>query len=287
MKTRVFNHRYFIGGTALLVFLIFISSLRPATAQSRKSEKANTTAPEAKKTEKIIVIDEDGNSTTYYEGSIPSSLKKTLEGTVAASAEALERAPGMADALLRDLDLSSLAREVTTTLSAVRISDLAAVADQALDNIDWKGINREVDYTLTEIHRELSNPQMKRDLRTRLLDAQDALTIVADDASMDIAAAREELLKARKELSNTRTSQKDVSSDLSDNSYDTMLDEMEADGLIKRSKGFDIRKSDAGLYINGQAQSNRIYNKYSHFLREKNVSVTGKDDSLTIELKKR
>lgn len=274
-----------LAGTLLLIAAAVIW-LSPLAAKTKDKETKDS-PPRA---EKIIVIDESGNRTTYFTDELSSSTRRTIEKSVRSGSKDLERISRLADALLEDLDLSGLTREVTRTLSEVRVSDFAAIADRALEDIDWEGINLEVDRTLDDIHRELNDPRLKKDMKGRLQETQEELELVIDDASVDIATAREELIDARKELRSIRAAKEQdengIYSKENDNSYTEMLARMETEGLIDRNKEFSISKSGADLFINGQAQPDRVYNKYNKYLKEKNISIKGQNDAIVIELKK-
>jgi hypothetical protein len=111
--------------------------------------------------------------------------------------------------------------------------------------------------------------------------------MTADDARTDIVTAREELVAAHRELSAVRRENgKDNGYIPSSNSYDRMLQIMEKEGLIDRTKGFDIKKSGTELYINGVAQPNRIYYEYRPYLGAENISINGDQYKITIELRK-
>ena len=68
------------------------------------------------------------------------------------------------------------------------------------------------------------------------------------------------------------------------NDYDVMLDKMDSEGLIDRSRSFKIRKEDGELYINGEMQSDAVYNHYRKYLHGKKVIVKGKKGDLSISV---
>jgi hypothetical protein len=284
MKTKTSQYKYMLGGVAALLVIVALIWLTPAIARESKARKEK----QAAKTEKVIIIDEDGNRTTYYTDELPSSVRKTIDATVEAGGRTTGSVLKLADAVISDLDVSGLTREVTRTLAAVRLSDFTAEVDRALEDIDWDGINMEVDRTLDDLHRELNNPMLRRDLKVRLEEAQDELAMAADGMGDDISQAREELVSARRELAAARTEtrgKEDITSNPEDNSYEAMLKQMEADELIAKAEGFDIKKSGNELLINGRSQPDKVFNKYQRYLKGKDVTIKGDTEGTTIQLK--
>ena len=284
MKTKTSQHKYVVGGVVALLVIVALIWLTPAIAREHKARKEKLAA----KTEKVIIIDEDGNRTTYYTDDLPSSVRKTIDATVEAGGRTTGSVLKLADAVIRDFDVSGLTREVTRTLAEVRLSDFTAEVDRALEDIDWNGINMEVDRTLDDLHRELNNPRLRKDLKVRLEEAQDELAMAADGMGSDLSRAREELVTARKELAAARSetkAKKEMSTSVEDNSYEAMLEQMEGDGLIDKAGGFDIKKSGNELLINGKSQPDKVFNKYQRFLKGKDVTINGDSEGTTIQLK--
>lgn len=66
--------------------------------------------------------------------------------------------------------------------------------------------------------------------------------------------------------------------------YDAMLEKMEHDGLIDRSAKYSVRKENDELYINGEQQPAKVYDKYSRYLSDKSVTIKGYKGSLEIRV---
>ena len=64
-----------------------------------------------------------------------------------------------------------------------------------------------------------------------------------------------------------------------------MLKEMEKEGLLNRRDGFTVKKSGKRLYINGQAQTAKVYSKYRGYLKGNHVVIKGDDEDLTIKIR--
>ena len=65
--------------------------------------------------------------------------------------------------------------------------------------------------------------------------------------------------------------------------FNAMLDEMAKDGLIDRDD-YKIKKEGGELYIDGKRQPETVYQKYRHYLREKNMTLKGKGNVISIAI---
>lgn len=64
--------------------------------------------------------------------------------------------------------------------------------------------------------------------------------------------------------------------------YHTMLDRMEADGLIDQDRGYAIAHSNGRLKINNKEQSEDVRRKYRAFLDGKTIAISGSRNNLSI-----
>ena len=66
--------------------------------------------------------------------------------------------------------------------------------------------------------------------------------------------------------------------------YEAMLNKMEHDKLIDRSKSYKVVKEDGALFINGEKQPESIYSKYSQYLKDKSINIKGHKGNLSISV---
>jgi len=262
---------------AILVLLLVASAiwLTPALAQNKKQAQQ-----EPGKTKKVIIIDEHGNKTEYVDmDHLPSSIRATTDLAIAGSAMRL------ADDILREIDVPGITREITGTLASVRVSDITAQVDQALSEVDWNVVNYEVQRAMDEVKRELNDPEVRADVKESLRAAQEDLAAASAHAKRDLSRARRELREANGNLEQARATQERFDMSVNGN-VGRMLDRMEDEGLIDRHDGFDVRKTDGRLYINGEEQSYNVQDTYDKYLGNGDISVAGKDNDVTVRMKK-
>jgi len=277
MKTQSLKRgNYAISAIVVLIVVALAIWLTPSLAQNKKNSLEQTA-----KTKKIIIIDEDGNQTEYNDlNKLPSSVKATTDLAVASAGSAMK----LADDVLRAIDVPGITREVTRTLSEVRVSDIAARVDMALSEVNWNDVNREIEQAINDVRNELNDPGVKEEVKANLRSAQEDLADASASVKTDVAKARRELREARYNLS--RASEAEEKFDVSvDNNIDKMLDRMEYEGLIDRREGFGISKQDGRLYINGEEQGNNVYDSYGKYLGTRNITIEGINDDVTIKMK--
>lgn len=266
---------YLIPGVLVLLVVALAIWLTPVWAQNKREKQG-----QAAKTKKIIIIDENGNQTEYNDlDKLPSSIKATTDLAVASAGSAM----ALADGILKAIDVPGITREVTTTLSEVKVSDIAARIDMALSEVNWSNVNREVERAMDDVRSELNDPAVKEEVKASLRAAQQDLADASASVKTDVATARRRLQEARLDL--TKASEAAASEISVDSNVDRMLDKMEYEGLIDRRDGFEICKQGNRLYINGEEQGSRVYGSYERYLGNGDITIEGIDDDVTIRMK--
>lgn len=308
MKKQPLNYSHLLL-TILIVstLVVSIAWFTPAFAQEkRKPAKKEERKPEIVKKEKIVVVDDNGERKEYNStDELPLELQKTLKESLDASGKALDVAGVALDATgkaLAEIDIASITKNVSETLKDIDWEGISEEVNNAMKDVDWDEINREVEEGLREAGKELKDPKLKEEIRVKIRKAQaearrameeghrdmEEARRDMEDARKDMADAREDMAKERAEAAKHRAVVRvmhDRSSSKGGYSYENMLKKMDSDGLIDRDRNFTIKKYDDQLYINGEEQSRRVYEKYAPYLKGDNIIIKGRGDNLRIRVR--
>lgn len=161
-------------------------------------------------------------------------------------------------------------------------------ASRELKNIDWVMIEKQVNDGLAEAQEAMNSPEVKREIRKSMEIARKETAKAMDEARLSMDQAREETRKAieeaRRDMEEKRRDMQEKANTARSNSYDKMLSQMDADGLIDRDQKFRVEKKDDRLYINGEAQSDAVYNKYKSYLKGDQIKIKGSANTLSIDI---
>lgn len=295
---------------ALAVSVIWLT---PAFAQGRKAKKEKQSTTEgtaAPKVDRVIVIDENGKRTEYNSNDdLPEAVKETIaKSTKAAEAATIAGTATAAQALkvaeeaLKQVDPVAISQTVQEALKAVDVEAVTTEVNKALSSVEWEKVNAEIQRGMEEVKRELNDPKVREEVKASLRQAERELAHASEVSGRDMERARTDMERARADMERSRNDMAvaarvprayssirtgDDSDDemvVTSNSYSKMLKEMERDGLIDRREGYEIRKKKNKLYINGELQSEQVYNRYSKYLNGKNISIAGDKENLSISV---
>jgi len=296
---------------------------RKGDKEKEKTENAAPVATQT--TEKVIVIDKNGKRTEYTStDELPEKVKETIrqsKGTAAADMKTAQEALEMAEATLQGVDPIIITKEVTRAMSEVDWEEINDEVERAMKEVDWTKINADVDKALKQAGKQLDDPEVRKAVQRALENARAQGMAARAEAPRAIVEAREALASARREMAAAKAGSASEGEDdrkpkkrkivtvvappavpvpgrayatpvtgysysySSPGGYDRMLKEMEKDGLLKRRDGFTVKKSGKKLYINGHAQTAKVYNKYRKYLKGSQVVVKGEDEDLTIKIR--
>lgn len=306
----------FTVSLAVLLAVSFIW-LTPALAQSKK-DKDKTTQPTASATpvadsakvvkrERITITDPGGDKRTYNSmDEVPEADRKKLD-----------------DASGKDEEHEVVVNKIITDGSKEEVIDIGKTISEAMAEVDWTQINKDINSAMSEVHtalREVDWDKVTADTKVAMEESHKAMEEAkkkmaeidwnkidaetkkameeAKIAMVEAEKAMEESAKAMKALpppppmppavrARTIAPRPPVMALPSGgrNSYERMLDRMEADGLIDRSKKFKVEKKNDALYIDGDKQSPETYRRYSRFLSGGSVSIKGNKGSLEIKVR--
>lgn len=177
------------------------------------------------------------------------------------------------DEQLQHMDFSNVQKEVDLALKDVDPGKITAEVDEALKKVDWKGMDRKMQKRfeeerkvhLAEAKKQVENAKVqmeeqKRTMRMAIpkIDTK-KIRIQTEEAMKN---ARKSIEKAKEELQNMGGFTK----------------ELEADGLIDKSKSYKIEVKEGELYINGTKQSKETSEKYRRYYKKDNFTINMNGD---------
>lgn len=291
----------------------------------KEKEKTEKAAPVATRTtERVIVIDKNGKRTEYTNtDELPEKLKETIQQskeTAAAGVKTAEEALELAEATVQGIDPIIITKEVTRAMNEVDWEEINEEVESAMKEVDWTRINAEVDKAMKQAGKQLDDPKVRREVQRALENARAQGMAARAEAPLAIAEAREAVAAARREMAAARAESASEGEDRkttkrkivtvvapqalpgqgrayaapvtgysysysNSGEYDRMLKEMEKEGLLNRRDGFTVKKSGKRLYINGQAQTAKVYSKYRGYLKGNHVVIKGDGEDLTIKIR--
>jgi hypothetical protein len=266
--------------------VLTLAAFSPSWGQKRKAAGKVVHSDTVQKT-RIIVID-NGVRTEYKdEKDVPAAVRQRLDDAMPDDQENHFRSES--EHGLRHLSeaIANVASDSLHLVIAKALKDLKehpierdiANALAEVNKIDWNSIRAEVSEGLRAAQKELNDPAFQKKIRTELQVA----SVEAEKGRKEAEKALREL-RVRKMISVTNSEDGDARRGFRHDEVQDMLDQMEADQLIDRDQGFDIWKKGDELLIDGQAQSGKTFRKYSRYLREREVRISGGRNRLSVSV---
>ena len=261
---------------AIIAITFSVAAYTPSFAQKSKKDKgADTAKKQSTYVYKTVTIDSNGNkkvtSKTTHEpvkeedddvhvnvsingDDYSKDVKKIVNDIVKASRDA-----AMA---MTDIDKHKLEIEIEK-------------AEKEIDLVDWEGIKVEINKSIKEVDDEINDPKLRKEIKIEI--------------KKNLEQAKEELENVSREMKHKNVAiaiagDGDNQYRPNANDFDAMLDKMESEHLIDRSRSFKIKKENDELYINGEKQSNSVYDNYKRYLHGKTVIIKGKKGDLSISI---
>jgi hypothetical protein len=167
-------------------------------------------------------------------------------------------------------------------------------ARKELEDVNWDEIGAEIAQALASVEKELHMEEMGKEVRIEIKKELEKSKAALKDAKRDIEKSKKEIAQSRKEIAYAhavtdgkgRASAKAGDAEVTTDSdkIEDMLDKMEHDGLINREKKFTIEKEQNELYVNGNKQPTKVYDKYSRYMKGNQVTIKGSKGSLNINV---
>jgi bla regulator protein blaR1 len=283
-----------------IMFIISMCTFTPSFAQKSRKDKApkSDTTQKSVYIYKTVTIDSNGKKTVTEEHSTsPEKHKVSVEDGDNTSTGSKTKGYSYSFSYDDD-DTKSLAKEIAMAtkdaIDAVADIDLSGLknelrkAQREMQRVDWDEIQEEIDNSISELNKELKDSKLRKDINAGVREA--------------LEKTKATLQKASERIKNMPPAPPPVPTpppgaaappmppmppmqphaSRAGNSYETMLNKMEKDGLIDRSEKYKVEKDDYGLYINGEKQPESVYNKYSKYLKDRSVTIKGKKGTLSI-----
>lgn len=300
MKRRNINYgqlAILIVALVALTFVISLSTFTPSFAQKSKTKKSDTT--QASYYSKTVVIDDNGNKTVTKEHSTsPSHSAYTNDDDDTSSGKThtfnysfsfdnegkevskeVEAAMAAAMKAIKDIDFSGVEEEM-------------AKARAQMKDVDWDKMRRDIKKGIADVDKELRDPEMRKkvnaSVKKSLEATREALETLADKfneaAAVPPAPPMPPVAAVPPVSPVAPVPPVPPMPGHTGSSYETMLNKMEKDGLIDRSKPYRVEKDGHVLYINGEKQPESVYNRYSKYLKENSVTIKGKKGMLNIRV---
>jgi hypothetical protein len=162
------------------------------------------------------------------------------------------------DIQMKNLNLN-LDKQIRESLSKINFEEIAKQTEASLKEIDWNKLQQEVNNSLQQAQNEIAKidftklqndmKAMQEKLQSEEFKSQfnsDKLQKQIDEA---MSKAKEGIEKAKQQLKRT----------------DDFTNELAADGLIDKKKGYTIEWKNGSLYIDGKEQPKNVSDKYRKY----------------------
>lgn len=319
MKKNSINYSYLVITVITVIALILsVSKFSPLSAQTRKGKTPKTdTSTTVVKKEKIIIIDDKGNRKEYNsQDELPEHEKQRLKE---AMNEEDDNTTGKKIKKViicdSDVNISTVVANAMANVDWDKIENVIndsirgniAMVQQKIMSIDYDEILKSVQQTLENVQTTLSDPKLQKDIKKEIEQARKEI----ENAKKELENAKKEMMNDRKEifiekrrmkkeydddrkemLIEKRKIQKENADDkkemdkelvaINSRDFEKMLNEMQDDGLINKAEGFNIKKTNNTLYIDGIKQSDEVYKKYKHYLQSRNITIKGNDHKIDV-----
>jgi bla regulator protein blaR1 len=280
MKKTNINYSQLTIILAAIIAITFTAAMftfTPSFAQkAKKTEKSDTTKKSVYKY-KTVRIDKDGNRTEEERVSDKPMSNKMDDG---GDEVIVSYKDGDSTKKVRKIIINNKTVNINGDEIEREVHNAMNEVDKELSKVDWDEINMEIEKGLDEIKKELADGKLQKEISIEI--------------KKEMEHAKESIEKAKKEMKKVRIVREDNyghdhgfgSSETlpGTNDYETMLKQMEKDGLLDRSKGYKVEKENEALTINGSKQSAEVYNKYLPYLKDKTVKIKGSKGSLNITI---
>lgn len=316
MKKTSINYAQF-GIIVFFVIALTVSAIwiTPTFAQKAKNtvKKDTTQAITTVSSTKVnITIDQNGKKTSYNSiGEIPENVKKDIlkeiKEEIASNDEPATNSTNInvnisdeqdsADVKKFKKELNATVGDITSIASSAaidaikqidwdKIKDDISQATSEINKIDWDQITKEINNSMADAKAQMNDPKMRKEISAQVKKALQDSKKDIERAKKDIARTRIEMREINKNSATAARVEAIAKKDrITSDSYQTMLNKMERDGLINKSEGYKIEKDNDVLYINGIEQPDNIYEKYDHYLQGNKIIIKGSDSHLKINVK--
>lgn len=209
---------------------------------------------------------------------------------------------------LKAVDWKKINEQIAASMKAIDWNKINAEVDAAVKesaNVDPEMIRQSVELGLKSAQTALAaidlekiikqsmqhipGPEERAAIRQEMATAREAQREAMAEARAEIEKARAEMQNAHRSVqaaarAETNARRHARRAEITHKQYKTLLEKMEADKLIDRSKPFTIEKKDGQLYINGNRQPDSVLDKYRPYLNASEITIKGSKDNLNVNV---
>jgi bla regulator protein blaR1 len=314
------NERFRYSPATLIILLALIvasvSLLTPSIAQSKKEKvEVKEKAKRSDNEEKAMPVSRKKIKIVTSQG-----LKKTEENDDETSVNPGFAADYEIDGddtiykvsgeVLTAMQKEELKASIDRSLSAVNWEDINKSVETAMAAVGWEKMNNSIQHAMQGMEKAMNDPKMKAKMKKELKAAMKEMKKDMEEAKKEMARARVEVWQHQRKMSGKKipfppapppppsahnippppavpgVPQGSGSSSFSyhTDDYESMLKQMDKEGLIDRNNGYEIEKKGNRLYINGREQPDHVLDCYRRYLKGDEITVKGKKGNLNINI---
>ncbi len=166
------------------------------------------------------------------------------------------------DNRMKNLDMSKFQIEANEAINKVDFEKIAKQFDEALNNIDREIINNKVAENINVSKLKMVETKKEMEQVKRNLEKQKAhIKLNTGKIKANIEDA---MKKAKRSMEGARERLRNIKE---------FTDELEKDGLIDKSKAYEIEVKGGELFIDGKKQPKKVSDKYRNYYRKSDFTI--------------
>ena len=162
------------------------------------------------------------------------------------------------DEQMKNLDIN-IDKQVKDAVSNINIDEIQKQTEQSLKAIDWDKMHKDVDESIEQAKNEIAKIDFDK-IKNDVKEAQEKLNSEAFKEQLNSEKLHKTINEAMKKANEGMEKAKEELQRMK-----AFTNELAADGLIDKQKGYTIKWKDGDLYINGKKQPENISNKYRKY----------------------
>ncbi len=178
------------------------------------------------------------------------------------------------DKEMAKIDFVKVQKEIQNALKEINFNKMQLDIEDAMKKVDMQKIQQEVERAIKLADKEIKQANSVH-LKKQMEQLQEQLSSVQANLKVTLSKAMQEskeaMAKAKIEMTNAKEEMKNTKA---------FIDALEKNGLIDRKKGYKIKVDDGQLYINGNKQSQDIFEKYKQYYRKSKFTINSDGDEI-------
>ena len=173
------------------------------------------------------------------------------------------------DKAMKEVDAAKIQADVQKALAEVDMEKIRADVMAALDGIDKEKIKAQMDAAIASVDMEAVKKELEKVKEVDLEKVKKELEKIKPEIEKSMQDAKLQIEKAKEEI----------------RAYKTLINDLEAEGYLKKGEPYAIEHKDGTLTVNGKTVSDSFYQQHKTFL-EKHKQFTLKNQDKDSELNK-